>query len=94
MPVIEAFALNVIGLVHQSAGNFSEALEYGLKALEIYRSSGDQVAEGALLNAIATIHHELGDTDRALVTYEAALAIESRRTTPTSATPGGSPTTC
>jgi putative two-component system response regulator len=73
--VIEAFALNLIGLTHQAAGNFTEALENGLKALEVYRTTNERTAEGALLNAIAAIHEELRDTDRALVTYEAALTV-------------------
>src|SRR5262249_36008653 len=45
-----------------------------LRGLELYRTTDHKVDEGNLLNTVATIHHSLGDTDRAIVTYEAALS--------------------
>ena len=36
-PVVEVWALNLVGIVHHQAGNYSQALESLLQALEIYR---------------------------------------------------------
>ncbi len=71
--VIEVWALNLMGIVHTNAGNHSEALACCLRGLEQYRATDHRVNEGTLLNTVASIHHSLGDTDRAIVTYEAAL---------------------
>ncbi len=71
--VIEVWALNLMGIVHMNAGNHSEALSCCLRGLEQYRTTDHRINEGTLLNTVASIHHSLGDTDRAIVTYEAAL---------------------
>ncbi len=71
--VVEVWALNLVGIVHYNAGNYTEALSCSLQALELYRTTDHKVDEGNLLNTIAVIHHSLRDTDRAIVTYEAAL---------------------
>ncbi len=74
-PVVEAWALNLMGIVHLRAGNHSGALACCLRGLELYRATDHRIDEGNLLNTIATIHHSLGDTDRALTTYSTALAV-------------------
>ncbi|CAB4364666.1 unannotated protein [freshwater metagenome] len=66
-------ALNLIAAVQHHAGNYFEALASAFAALELYRSTGELTSEGRLLNSIAVIQHSLRDTDRAIVTYEAAL---------------------
>lgn len=71
--VVEVWALNLIGIIHYNAGNYSEALSCSLQALELCRTTDRREDEGNLLNTIAVIHHSLHDTDRAIVTYEAAL---------------------
>lgn len=55
------------------AANFSDALASALAALELYRTTNERSSEGLLLNSLAVIQHSLRDTDRAIVTYEAAL---------------------
>lgn len=72
--VVLAWALNLIGIVHFGAGNYSEALSCCLDAVDRYRTTDHRVDEGNLLNTLASIYQALGDTDRAVVTYEAALA--------------------
>lgn len=73
--LVEAWAEHLLAVVHSQAANFSEALEHALTALDAYRSVGvDPPDEGSFLNTIALIHQEIGDIDRAIVTYEAALA--------------------
>ncbi len=73
--LIEAWAVHLIGIVHYQASNFSEALAHCLRALDIYRKTDHQVDEGNILNTVAAVYHSMGDNDRAIVTYEAALAV-------------------
>lgn len=74
LPVVRAWCLHLIGMIHSDSGNHGEALARCLQALSLYRSTDHRVDEGNILNTIATIHHESGDADRAIVNYEAALA--------------------
>ncbi len=74
LPLVSAWSLHLIGLVHSDSGNHAEALTFCLRALSLYRTTDHRVDEGNILNTIATIHHESGDADRAIVNYEAALA--------------------
>jgi putative two-component system response regulator len=69
-------------LVHTNSGNHSEALACCLQALDCYRGTGHRVDEGNMLNTIASIYHELGDTDRAIVNYEAAMNANAQLNRP------------
>lgn len=71
---LEAWAVHLVGVVHYQASNFSDALEHCMRALDLYQSATDGVDAGNILNTIAAIYHSMGDTDRAIVTYEQALA--------------------
>ncbi len=82
VPLVLAWSLNLIGLVHTNSGNHSEALSCCLQALDCYRGTDHRVDEGNILNTIATIHHELGDTDRAIVNYEAAMTANAELNRP------------
>jgi len=75
VPLVIAWTSHLIGLVHTNSGNHSEALSFCLQALDTYRTTGHRIDEGNMLNTIAAIHHELGDTERAIVTYEAAMTV-------------------
>ena len=81
-PVVEAWSLNLMGLVQVQAGNYSEALGLCLDALEVYRGTGETADEGNLLNSIAAIHQQLGDTERALTTYEEAFKANQGQNRP------------
>jgi putative two-component system response regulator len=70
-----AWSLHLIGVVHYQASNFAAALESCLKALRVYRATGDDINEGKILHTIAAIYQSMGDYDRAITTYESALAI-------------------
>ncbi len=72
--LIEAWAVHLLGVVHYQASNFSESLERCLRALDLYRATGHGVDAGNILNTIAAVYHSMGDNDRAIVTYEQALA--------------------
>lgn len=73
VPLVIAWSMNLIGMVHTNSGNHAEALACCLQALDCYRGTGHRVDEGNMLNTIAAVHHALGDTERAVVNYEAAL---------------------
>jgi putative two-component system response regulator len=72
--LVLSWAVHLLGIVHYQASNFSEALDHCLRALEVYHSTGDDVDAGNILNTIAAIYHSMGDNDRAVITYEQALA--------------------
>ncbi len=72
--LVESWAVHLLGIVHYQASNFSEALEHCLRALDTYQATGDEIDSGNILNTIAAVYHSMGDNDRAIVTYEQALA--------------------
>ena len=72
--LVLSWSVHLLGIVHYQASNFSEALDHCLRALDVYHSTGDDVDAGNILNTIAAIYHSMGDNDRAIVTYEQALA--------------------
>ena len=72
--VLEAWTVHLLGVVHYQASSFAEALDHCQRALELYQAATDGVDAGNILNTIAAIYHSMGDTDRAIVTYEQALA--------------------
>lgn len=73
--LVAAWALNLMGVVHFQSGNHSEALECCLRSLEQYRTTDHRQDEGNLLNTIGAIYQAIGDTDRAIVAFESALAV-------------------
>ena len=72
--LVEAWAVHLLGIVHYQASNFSEALEHCLRALDVYQATGHGVDAGNILNTVAAVYHSMGDNDRAIITYEQALA--------------------
>lgn len=76
--LVDAWATHLLGIIHYQASNFSDALDHCLRALDTYQSAVDGtegVDSGNILNTIAAIYHSMGDNDRAIVTYEQALAV-------------------
>jgi putative two-component system response regulator len=72
--LVLSWSFHLLGIVHYQASNFSEALDHCLRALDVYYTTGYHVDAGNILNTIAAIYHSMGDNDRAIVTYEQALA--------------------
>ena len=70
-----AWSHHLLGVVHYQASNFAAALEQSLAALHVYRSTGHEIDEGKILHTIAAIYQSMGDYDRAIATYENAMAI-------------------
>lgn len=73
-----AWAMHLIAVVHYQAGNYPDALEQCLGALETYRATDHAVDEGTILHTIAAVYQSMGDFDRAIATYEGALAVNER----------------
>lgn len=70
-----AWSHHLLGVIHYQAGNFASALEQSLAALQVYRTTNHEVDEGKILHTIASVYQSMGDHDRAIATYETALAI-------------------
>ncbi|MFT7393982.1 MAG: putative two-component system response regulator, partial [Candidatus Azotimanducaceae bacterium] len=70
-----AWSHHLLGVVHFQASNFASALEQSLAALQVYRTTGHEIDEGKILHTIAAVYQSMGDHDRAIATYENALAI-------------------
>ena len=70
-----AWSLHLIGVVYYQASNYPGALEYCLRALQVYRATDHVVDEGRILHSIAAIYQSMADYDRAISTYESALAV-------------------
>ena len=70
-----AWSHHLLGVVHYQASNFAAALEQSLTALQVYRTTDDEVDEGKILHTIAAVYQSMGDHDRAIATYETTLAI-------------------
>ena len=77
-----AWSLHLIGVVHYQAGNYPAALENCLRALQVYRSTEHDVDEGRILHTVAAVYQSMADYDRAISTYEAALAVNETRARP------------
>ena len=70
-----AWSLHLIGVVHYQASNYADALESCLRALQVYRASDHELDEGRILHTVAAIYQSMADFDRAIATYESALAV-------------------
>jgi putative two-component system response regulator len=70
-----AWSHHLLGVVHYQTSNFASALEQSLAALQVYRTTGHEIDEGKILHTIAAVYQSMGDHDRAIATYENALAI-------------------
>ena len=75
---VTAWVKHLLGVINYQAANYTEALELSMEALDIYESSAvehDGVDIANILNTIAMVYQSMGDNDRAIVTYERALAV-------------------
>ena len=70
------------GINHNAQSDRARALDYYLKALEIYRKLGVKTSEAAVLSNIAVVHHKQSSYAIALDYYLQALAIVEERIPP------------
>lgn len=71
----EVEALHNIGVTHEAQGNYDQALELELKALEFRKQIGDDARTANTLNNIGIIYDEQGNYKRALEYYHEARKI-------------------
>ncbi len=69
------WCLHLIGVVHYQASNYPNALTHCLRALQVYRATDHGTDEGRILHTVAAIYQSMADYDRAISTYEMALAV-------------------
>ncbi|CAF1146892.1 unnamed protein product [Didymodactylos carnosus] len=68
---------NIIGLLYKNQfKNYSEALSYCEKALEMYENSLTHYTIAEILYNIGTVHHERKDYELAMFNYKKALSIQ------------------
>lgn len=72
----EAAALNNIGNVYASTGNYSEALKVYEESLKIAKDIGDKVEEARALNNIGEVYRLTGKYREAFEAFETSLKIE------------------
>lgn len=68
-----------LGRSYERLGNFRDALQHWMDALDLSREVGDIESEGRLLSSIATIHTKMHDPEKA-IEYE-KQSIEKKRFT-------------
>ena len=77
-----AWSLHLMGVVHYQASNYPDALAHCLRALQVYRATDHGVDEGRILHTVAAIYQSMADYDRAISTYETALAVNEALSRP------------
>ena len=66
---------NIQGIAYLHRGEYENALEYSLKALELYEDTNDKIGASGTLNVIGVIFAKRHDHDNALKYYFRSLAI-------------------
>lgn len=72
------FALNGLGLVHDTWANTDSALIHYQEALELFRNNNDESAVADVLNNIGMVYAFLGDAAQAIAHFQQALAIREQ----------------
>lgn len=70
-----ATVLNLIGIVHFYYGDYDQALEFFLKALELMKGSADEVTISRIHNNVGEVYREAGHWEAALKAYQCALDL-------------------
>jgi tetratricopeptide (TPR) repeat protein len=68
---------NWLGLIYGGMGYLDDALLYFNRSLSLARSLGDRRVQAAVLNNIAGIYYEKGESDKALGYYEESLRLQT-----------------
>ncbi|NOQ27946.1 MAG: tetratricopeptide repeat protein [Bacteroidales bacterium] len=71
----KAVSLNLIGIYYYNRGNYSIALEYFHKSMELKEDSDDKIGIAVSLNNIGAIHTESENFDEALEYFKKSLEI-------------------
>lgn len=71
----EALAINNLGVVHHSQGQYRQALSYYFQALTIFEQINDRIRRGATLDNIGGVYASLGEDDKAIEYFTQAAAF-------------------
>jgi len=78
LPDFEVEALHNIGVTHEAQGNYTQALDFELHALDLRKNLGDDAKTANTLNNIGIIYDEQGNFKKALEYYLDARKIYER----------------
>ena len=79
----EGLTLNNLGIVYRDWGQYSKAVEFYEKSLEIYRKIGDVKGEGLTLTNLGEVYRARGEHDKALASFQKGLEIYEKIGVPT-----------
>ncbi len=71
----EADSLNNLGLIYKKQGNYNDAFEAYLNALDIYEKHSDSLGIAKCSNRIGSAYYRIGEFDKALSYYLNSLSI-------------------
>jgi diguanylate cyclase (GGDEF)-like protein len=75
-PELLAVASHSIGWAHLRLGNFDEAIDFMNRALLLFRESGIQEKEAAVLTSLGTVYSKIGVHSKAMENFQQALALQ------------------
>ncbi len=75
-PLVEANALDDIGLAHRYRGEYEQALRFALEALAVRERTGDRAQLAGSYNNLGILYWRLGDFPRAVDFHSRALAVK------------------
>jgi tetratricopeptide (TPR) repeat protein/transcriptional regulator with XRE-family HTH domain len=71
----QADALNELGILQQSTGDYRAAAATHHQALALYRESGDRLGEAGALDELGRVQRETGDYPAAIESHQGAIAL-------------------
>ncbi len=71
----EALAINNVGVVYHSQGQYRQALAFYFRALTIFQDINDRIRRGATLDNIGGVYASLGQDDKAIEYFTEAAAF-------------------
>lgn len=82
-PIVHAIVLDDIARVFQRTTEFDRAVEYNLKAIEMFRAAGARKDEAISLERLANAYQRMRRHDEALAALTEALALARQYASPT-----------
>ncbi|MCD4709006.1 MAG: tetratricopeptide repeat protein [Candidatus Sabulitectum sp.] len=76
LPVEQAISYRILGIINREAGNFTEAMSYCRKSMDIYETLGDKNNMAVIHGTIAMIYRDWGLIDKTLEHYHESLRLK------------------
>ncbi|MCF8404844.1 MAG: tetratricopeptide repeat protein [Bacteroidales bacterium] len=73
-----ARALLMVGSGYNAKGEYSQAIQTQLRALEIFKSIRDSAAIGITYNNLGTNYHQMGNYNEAIIQYQNSIEIAKK----------------